>query len=114
MSDFANTYIVDTDVFTRLATELNLTYTACTYYYSYYTYNVCDSGICNRNANCESGCCDGSRCSIYWCNSNNTLAWLWWLFAFLFLFICIGSCIAQAKRRRRQAELMHHLADSHG
>ncbi len=52
MSDFANTYIVDTDVFKRLADELGENLSYCTYYYSYYTYNVCDSGICVRNANC--------------------------------------------------------------
>ena len=95
---FQNTYVVDTDVFTRLRQELgNLgeeVANSCTYNYSYYTYNVCDGGVCWRDANCQSGCCNGSHCSSHWCSNNAPLAWLWWLLSFLILFVCISACIA--------------------
>ena len=108
-----NTYIVDDEVFKRLSGELGEANAYCYYDYSYYAQNVCNSGICFRDSNCVSDCCDGSRCSAYWCGANGSLAWLWWLIAFMFLFICIASIIAQAKRRRRQMELMNNLAHHH-
>ena len=113
MEGFANTYIVDYNVFKRLASEIGENTSSCTYNYDYYTSNVCDYGVCSRDYNCESNCCSGNTCSSYWCDRSSSLDWLWWLLSFLFLFCCIASSIAHAKRRRRQAELMHHLADSH-
>ena len=89
MEGFANTYIVDTNVFKRLASEIGENGISCTYNYSYYTYNVCDGWYCARAANCESGCCSNSTCG-----NCSDLAWLWWLLSFLFLFCCIASMIA--------------------
>ena len=89
MEGFANTYIVDTNVFKRLASEAGENITYCTTLYSYSTYNICDGWFCTRNVNCESGCCSSdSTCGC------SDLAWLWWLLGFLFLFCCISSMIA--------------------